>query len=124
MKSFDVRTTPQFLVAGAYHLDNWLIYRTVKHWYCDHFPSDPLGDELNPETTFLQIIVAFTVKTGDMVYDCLGVHDSVLRSHVFSEIARITRTEPHEVYEAWQNCDCSFAYENNSLGQLEKPAQR
>ena len=70
----------------------------VKEFYCDKYPTDELGKEINPEITFEDVINR--MKDGQNIYDILGCGDSVVRERVFDAIFRATGVE---LYDLWLN---------------------
>jgi hypothetical protein len=72
----------------------------IKSFYCENFPSDELGLEINPAASFAGLPAAIK---GDIVYEYLGVFDSVVRERVFEKLASLMGLTYNEVYEMWLN---------------------
>lgn len=68
----------------------------IKEYYTSQFPTDKLGQEINPNATFLGLI-------GDIeyVYAYIGVFDSLVRERLFERIAEIMECTYNEVYQLW-----------------------
>ena len=64
------------------------------------FPSDELGLEINKAASFEGLPAAIR---GDIVYEFLGVFDSVVRERVFEKFASIVGLTYDEVYNMWLN---------------------
>jgi hypothetical protein len=74
---------------------------TIKDFYLNEYPTDELGVELNEKTTFAGLV---NTLFGDMdVYDYIGVHDSLVRERLFSELANQLETSYDYVYNLWLN---------------------
>lgn len=72
----------------------------VKDWYKDTFPSDELGDNINPDITFYDVFE--TLDHYKDIYELLGVDDSAVRERVFYGLDDML-DEPHGYsYEQWQ----------------------
>jgi hypothetical protein len=68
----------------------------IKEYYTRTFPTDELGQEINPNATFLGLI-------GDIgnLYDYIGVADSIVRERVFERVAEIMEVPYNEIYRLW-----------------------
>ena len=72
----------------------------VKDWYKDTFPSDELGNNINPNITFYDVFE--TLDHYKDIYELLGVDDSAIRERVFYGLDDMI-DEPHGYsYEQWQ----------------------
>lgn len=70
----------------------------VKDWYMEKYPTDELGKEINETVTFDDIY-----KHTGLVYELLGVGDSVVRERVFGKIAELYEVNYSEIYNRWLN---------------------
>tara|TARA_B100000683_G_scaffold277707_1_gene338175 strand:+ start:1140 stop:1367 length:228 start_codon:yes stop_codon:yes gene_type:complete len=74
---------------------------TIKDFYLTEYPTDELGIELDNKATFAGLV---TQLFGDgNVYDYIGVHDSIVRERLFSELAKQLDTSYDYVYNLWLN---------------------
>lgn len=72
---------------GIYDLNT-----NVKDWYCKHYVDDELGQDINPDLTFGDIINAD--KRGyisDTIYDLIEVADSIVRERIENALANIQK---------------------------------
>ena len=72
----------------------------IRNFYVSEFPSDELGLEINKAADFNGLAAAIS---GDIVYEYLGVFDSVVRERVFEKYASIMGLTYDEVYNMWLN---------------------
>ena len=73
---------------------------TIKEFYLEEYPSDELGEELNGGATFGGLWKAIR---GGIIYEYLGVHDSIVRERVFQKFSLITGHDYDYIYEQWLN---------------------
>lgn len=71
----------------------------IKPWYLEAYPTDDLGEDLNEEATFKDLIVA--LKNGIDIYDVLGVSDSIIRERFFEKLAEIEQVTYDAIYNQW-----------------------
>jgi hypothetical protein len=71
----------------------------IREYYVEAFPTDELGDEINPSATF-EVLVDVLNNYGD-VYQYIGVSDSLIRERVFWNLSEITTTEYSVIYDLW-----------------------
>ena len=69
---------------------------TIKDFYLTEYPTDELGIELDNKATFAGLVTQL-FGDGD-VYDYIGVHDSIVRERLFSELAKQLDTSYDYVY--------------------------
>jgi hypothetical protein len=69
---------------------------SIKLWYILTFPEDELGDSINPSATFSE-----AQKNLESIYEYIGVHDSVIRERVFSELSERMGISYEEIYNKW-----------------------
>ena len=74
---------------------------TIKDFYLNEYPTDELGIELKDNITFAGLVTQL-FGDGD-VYDYIGVHDSLVRERLFSELAKQLNTSYDYVYNLWLN---------------------
>ena len=70
--------------------------QNVKNWYVDKYPTDTLGQDINEEITFNDVIDG--IENGKDIYDILGVNDSIVRERIFDFISRYGKVD---VYNKW-----------------------
>lgn len=70
--------------------------QNVKNWYVDKYPTDTLGQDINEEITFNDVVDG--IENGKDIYDILGVNDSVVRERIFDFISRYGKID---VYNKW-----------------------
>lgn len=68
----------------------------IRKWYTTAFGSDDLGQEINPNATFIGLIA----NIGD-TYEYIGVADSLVRERLFERIAELMECSYDEVYDLW-----------------------
>jgi len=71
---------------------------TIKGWYQKEYPTDELGAQMNPTTTFGGL-----KKSLSNVYEYLGVFDSLVRERVFTKLASLLDVDYYEIYDEWLN---------------------
>lgn len=71
----------------------------IKTWHSLKYPNDELAKEMDNEITFKNLWDG--MKAGEDVYEMLGVYDSLIREHVFSELAKRMNTKYEEIYNKW-----------------------
>jgi hypothetical protein len=74
---------------------------TIKEFYLNEYPTDELGIELNNNITFAGLVTE--LFGGHDVYEYIGVHDSLVRERLFSELAKQLNTSYDYVYNLWLN---------------------
>ena len=71
----------------------------LRNWYMENFPTDDLGNEINPDATFQDLLDALD-SYGD-VYKTIGVGDSVIRERLFAGLAEMMDVNYEYIYEQW-----------------------
>ena len=71
----------------------------LKEWYTTNYPSDELGAEINPDSTFQNLFDALDQYRD--VYEVIGVGDSLVRERLFESLAEITGYDYQIIYEQW-----------------------
>jgi hypothetical protein len=70
----------------------------IRNYYVNEFPSDELGLEINPEANFESLGLAIK---GDLVYEYIGVSDSVIRERLFEKLSELTGRTYDSIYNEW-----------------------
>lgn len=78
------------------------ILSNVKETYKRCYVSDELGDEINPEITFAQLLAGMVEKKD--FYDMVGVSDSIMRERLFDLMAILGGIKTREIYDLWYTC--------------------
>ena len=90
--------------------------KKIKDWYMKKYPTDGVGEELNPDSTFNDLIRY--LDFGLDVYDCLGSNvDSIVRERVFSELANKMQVDYMYIYNLWLNDGYSDEFESSMKEQ-------
>lgn len=71
---------------------------TIKEFYLNEYPTDELGVEMNGGATWEGLWASLR---GGIVYEYLGVHDSLVRERVFSQFSEITGHDYDYIYNEW-----------------------
>jgi|LakMenE01Jun11ns_1017448.scaffolds.fasta_scaffold9957505_11 hypothetical protein len=72
----------------------------IRNYYVNEFPSDELGLEIDPKANFESLWLAIR---GDMVYEYIGVSDSVIRERLFEKFSELTGHTYDYIYQEWLN---------------------
>lgn len=88
----------------------------VKKWYTNLYKTDDLGQEINPNVTFMEIL-----SNTENTYSLLGVTDSVVRERVFEEISKRTNIPYEKIHNMWMGKQASkkITAENMTLDDIE-----
>lgn len=71
----------------------------IKTYYLATFPTDELGNEINPHATFEGLFE--TLDRYRDVYEYIGVGDSIIRERCFERLAQLMRCRYQEIYDQW-----------------------
>ena len=71
----------------------------IREFYVKNYPSDDMGDGINPEATFDGL--AKTLSNCHDVYEYLYVYDSIIRERLFEKLSEILNCEYMVVYNQW-----------------------
>lgn len=71
----------------------------LRDWYMRKFPTDELGNEINPNVTFMDLFD--TLDCYKDVYELIGFGDSIVRERLFQGLADCIGTDYDYVYEQW-----------------------
>ena len=73
----------------------------IRKWYIATYPTDELGQEIDANITFGQLVN--NMRIGKDVYKMLGVGDSIIRERVFEALAEVKNTTYDAIYNLWLN---------------------
>lgn len=77
----------------------------VKDWYCETYPDDDLGLEINKFITFDDVITNLNEcaegTTNLDFYDLIQVSDSLIRERVFDKLSEILNVDYKSIYDLW-----------------------
>ena len=71
----------------------------IREFYVKNYPSDDMGDGINPNATFDGLWKILNTY-GD-VYEYLYVYDSIIRERVFEKLAANKGCEYDVIYQQW-----------------------
>jgi hypothetical protein len=71
----------------------------IREFYVKNYPSDDMGDGINPNATFDGLWEILNTY-GD-VYEYLYVYDSIIRERVFEKLAANKGCEYDVIYYQW-----------------------
>ena len=74
---------------------------TIREFYVAKYPSDDMGDGINPTATFAGLLTQLIV--GGDVYEYLYVYDSIIRERLFERLAEELNVKYEYVYNLWLN---------------------
>ena len=72
----------------------------IRKFYCENYPSDELGVEINPQANFESLWI---VIRGGLFYEYIGVFDSVVRERIFERLSELTGHDYYYIYQEWLN---------------------
>jgi hypothetical protein len=72
---------------------------TIREFYVKNYPSDDMGDGINPTATFAGLLNQLIV--GGDVYEYLYVYDSIIRERLFERLAEELEVGYEYVYQLW-----------------------
>ena len=75
------------------------VEQKVQDWYIKAFPDDELGEEINPDISFKDVLDG--MNKGEDVYDILAVGDSLVRERVFDQLSDIYNIDYDVIYNKW-----------------------
>jgi hypothetical protein len=73
----------------------------IKEWYVSNYPTDELGESINPKATLVDLFNLLDRGKGIDVYEYLGVGDSIIRERVFERLAWFIGVPYNYIYEQW-----------------------
>ena len=71
----------------------------IRNYYVSKFPTDDLGNGINPKATFAGLLNQLFI--GGDVYEYLYVYDSIVRERVFEQLAEQLGLGYEYVYKLW-----------------------
>jgi hypothetical protein len=71
----------------------------VREFYVKNYPSDDMGDGINPQATFDGLVHA--LSNCQDVYEYLYVYDSIIRERLFEKLSEILNCEYEVIYQRW-----------------------
>jgi len=71
----------------------------LKKWYIDTYPTDEMGEDINPEISFEDIFN--TINNNQDIYNLIGVCDSIIRERIFEELSILSGHTYEEIYNKW-----------------------
>lgn len=71
----------------------------IREFYLEAYPSDDMGNDINPNATFAGLLNQLIVS-GD-VYAYLYVYDSIVRERLFEKLAEELEVSYEYVYNLW-----------------------
>ena len=73
----------------------------VREWYMTEYPTDELGEMINKDVTFFDVMGA--LLTGKCVYELLlGEYgDSLVRERVFAKLSELQKVKYSVIYDLW-----------------------
>ena len=98
--------------------------QTIKDFYTNAFPTDPLGKELDDKKTFKD--VWNDLLKGNSVYKTFGVGDSVVRERIFEQLAKLKKVDYDVIYDAWLSKGMLTESEilSKKMGKISKGATK
>jgi len=72
---------------------------TIREFYVAKYPSDDMGDGINPTATFAGLLNQLIV--GGDVYEYLYVYDSIKRERLFERLAEELNVNYDYLYNLW-----------------------
>ena len=72
----------------------------IRQFYLETFPTDELGAEINPKANFESLWI---VIRGGLVYEYIGVFDSIVRERIFEKFSELTGHNYDFIYQEWLN---------------------
>ena len=74
---------------------------TIREFYVAKYPTDDMGDGINPTATFAGLLNQLIV--GGDVYEYLSAYDSIIRERLFEGLAEELNVKYDYVYDLWIN---------------------
>ena len=79
------------------------ILSNVKETYKHCYPTDVLGDSLDGNISFAQVLAR--MQEGEDFYNIIKVEDSIVREHIFSILASVGGVKYDDIYTMWLNSE-------------------
>lgn len=71
----------------------------IKDWYLTEYPTDTVGEDLNPQVSFRDLFDGMCKH--EEAYEIMGDVDSLVRERVFEKLAQLTDKSYDEIYDLW-----------------------
>ena len=71
----------------------------IREFYVNNYPSDDMGDGINPAATFDGLVRI--LNAGGDVYEYMNVYDSIIRERCFEKLSLILGCEYDVIYKKW-----------------------
>lgn len=81
---------------------------SIKEWYKKTYKTDECGEDINPNTTFMEVL-----SDAENAYDLIGVTDSIVRERVFDELSKRTNIPYEKIHNMWMGKQASKKVANN-----------
>jgi hypothetical protein len=78
---------------------NTTIETKVKNWYNENYPTDNLGENINPLISFYDVF--YTLDNYGDIYELIGESDSLIRERIFEKLCELTGHTYEEIYDQW-----------------------
>ena len=72
---------------------------TIREFYVAKYPTDDMGDGINPTATFAGLLNQLIV--GGDVYEYLYVYDSIIRERLFEKLSIDKDVDYDVIYNQW-----------------------
>jgi len=82
---------------------------SIKEWYTKTYKTDECGADINPNTTFMEVL-----SDAENAYDLIGVTDSVVRERVFDELSKRTNIPYEKIFNMWMGKQASKKVKSNN----------
>lgn len=80
------------------------IEKSIKEWYCEHYPDDELGPMIPRRLSFYEAYEG--LQNGIDIYTKLGpAADSIVRERIFEELTVRKEVDYNTVYQMWLDCE-------------------
>lgn len=75
--------------------------KSLRNWYIENYREDELGQDIRPGVTFKSLLKALRQGYGSMIYDFIGVGDSIIRERLFQHLADLLHVDYDVIYDIW-----------------------
>jgi hypothetical protein len=73
----------------------------VKTYYTRKYSNDNLGNEINENVTFLDVLLELSFKDNKGFYNLIGVFDSIVRERIFEKMSKMLNVDYEVVFDMW-----------------------
>ena len=77
--------------------------KSLRNWYIENYREDKLGQDIRPGVTFKSLLKALRLGYGSMIYDLIGVGDSIIRERLFQHLADLLHVRHEYIWDLWLN---------------------